>query len=112
MHGPWWRSPHSENAGLDADSPDEAKIVAQVDPISPAQAELRKDEIRMQLAARQILGADQWRKMQEHPGSPNQPPLARPNQTDLPRAVNPGRPCRPGNNRIGRGSQPVPPSGV
>ena len=59
-----------------ADSPDESKILAQIDRVTQAQAELRKDEARMQLGVRQILSADQWRKLQEArpgPGNPQRP---------------------------------------
>lgn len=48
-----------------ANSPDEGKILTQIDRISQAQTEIRKDEIRMQLATRQILSPSQWHKLQE-----------------------------------------------
>ena len=59
-----------------ADSPDEGKILAAIDRVTQAQAELRKDEARMQLGVRQILSADLWHKLQEQvrpgPGNPQQ----------------------------------------
>lgn len=48
-----------------SDSPDEGKILAQIDRVMQAQGEVRKDEARMQLGMRQILSADQWRRVQE-----------------------------------------------
>ncbi len=58
-----------------ADAPDEGKILAQIDRVMQAQAELRKDDARLQLGMRQILSVDQWRRLQQQgqPG-PNGPP--------------------------------------
>jgi Spy/CpxP family protein refolding chaperone len=58
-----------------SDSPDEAKILAQFDRLSVAQAEVRKDELRTQLAMRHIVTAEQWRKLHEQrpPGPPPSP---------------------------------------
>ncbi|MEO8100454.1 MAG: periplasmic heavy metal sensor [Acidobacteriota bacterium] len=61
-----------------ADAPDESKILSQIDRVSQAQAELKKDEARMQLAVRQILSADQWKRLQEH--NPPRPPIEGPNR--------------------------------
>jgi Spy/CpxP family protein refolding chaperone len=56
---------------MDADQPDEGKILAQVDKVAGARAELEKANARMLLAIRRVLTADQWRKLQsyqhEHP---------------------------------------------
>src|SRR5271155_5216230 len=48
---------------ISADVPDETKIVAQIDKIAQARAELEKSNARMLLAVRQVLTADQWTKL-------------------------------------------------
>ena len=48
---------------INADSPDEAKILAQIDKVAQARAELEKSNARMLLAVRQVLTADQWTKL-------------------------------------------------
>jgi periplasmic protein CpxP/Spy len=48
---------------ISADSPDEAKILAQIDRVAQARAELEKSNARMLLAVRQVLTADQWAKL-------------------------------------------------
>jgi len=48
-----------------ADQPDEAKIVAQIDRVAQARAELEKANARMLLGIRQILTPEQWKKLQE-----------------------------------------------
>jgi len=50
---------------IGADQPDEAKIVAQIDRVAQARAELEKENARMLLGIRQTLTADQWKKLQE-----------------------------------------------
>jgi hypothetical protein len=59
-----------------ADSPEEGKILAQIDRLTQAQGEVRKDEARMQVGVRQILSVDQWKRLQEqarpNPGNPQQ----------------------------------------
>ena len=47
-----------------ADQPDEAKIVAQIDKVAQARAELEKANARMLLGIRRILTPDQWKKLQ------------------------------------------------
>ena len=63
---------------MDADQPDEGKILAQVDKLAAARAELEKANARMLLAMRRVLTADQWRKLQEfnraHPPQRRPPP--------------------------------------
>jgi Spy/CpxP family protein refolding chaperone len=63
---------------MDADQPDEGKILAQVDKLAGARAELEKANARMLLAMRRVLSADQWRKLQEynhvHPPQRHGPP--------------------------------------
>jgi Spy/CpxP family protein refolding chaperone len=48
---------------INADSPDETKILAQIDKVAQARAELEKSNARMLLAVRQVLTADQWTKL-------------------------------------------------
>jgi periplasmic protein CpxP/Spy len=56
-----------EEATLDplmsADSPDETKILAQIDKVAQARSELEKSNARMLLAMRQVLTVDQWSKL-------------------------------------------------
>ena len=47
-----------------ADQPDEARIVAQIDKVAQARAELEKANARMLLGIRRILTPDQWMKLQ------------------------------------------------
>ena len=75
-----------------ADTPDEPKILAQIDKIAQARAELEKANARFLLGIRRVLTQDQWKKLQaetSHPqggrgpgqggpgGPPNPPPPAR-----------------------------------
>lgn len=54
---------------LSADQPDEAKILAQIDRVAQARAELEKANARMLLGMRRILTQDQWKKLKaEDPG--------------------------------------------
>jgi Spy/CpxP family protein refolding chaperone len=66
---------------MEADQPDEARIVAQIDKVAQARAELEKANARMLLGIRRILTPDQWKKLQgETPrpggGPGGQPPPA------------------------------------
>jgi Spy/CpxP family protein refolding chaperone len=49
---------------IQADQPDESKILSQIDAIAQARAELEKDRARMLFSIRQTLTADQWKKLQ------------------------------------------------
>jgi Spy/CpxP family protein refolding chaperone len=49
---------------LAADQPDEAKIIAQIDRVAQARADLEKAHARMLLGLRSVLTADQWQKLQ------------------------------------------------
>jgi len=66
-----------------ADQPDEAKIVAQIDKVAQARAELEKANARMLLGIRRILTPDQWKKLQAETPGPGrglggqQPPVPR-----------------------------------
>ena len=71
-----------------ADTPDESKILAQIDKIAQARAELEKANARFLLGIRRILTQDQWKKLQAEmprpkggrgpgqggPGNPPNPP--------------------------------------
>jgi Spy/CpxP family protein refolding chaperone len=50
---------------LDADQPDEAKIIAQIDRVAQARADLEKSNARMLLGLRRVLTPDQWKKLQD-----------------------------------------------
>ena len=50
---------------IEADQPDENKILAQIDSIAQARAELEKANARMLLGIRQVLTPDQWKKLRE-----------------------------------------------
>jgi Spy/CpxP family protein refolding chaperone len=55
-----------------ADSPDEAKIVAQFDKVAQARAELEKANARMLLGIRRVLTQDQWNKLKAETRNPAQ----------------------------------------
>lgn len=48
---------------LEADQPDEAKVLAQIDAIAQARAELEKANARMLFDIRKTLTPDQWKKL-------------------------------------------------
>jgi Spy/CpxP family protein refolding chaperone len=48
---------------MNADAPDETKVLAQIDKVAQARAELEKSNARMLLAVRQVLTPDQWTKL-------------------------------------------------
>jgi Spy/CpxP family protein refolding chaperone len=57
-----------------ADQPDENKIVAQIDKVAQARAELEKANARMLLAIRRVLTNEQFQKLQsQRPADPVQP---------------------------------------
>ena len=60
---------------LDADRPDESKVLVQIDRIAQARAELEKANARMLLGFRGVLNPDQWKKLQT--GGPPGPPRGR-----------------------------------
>jgi Spy/CpxP family protein refolding chaperone len=49
---------------LEVDQPDEKNVLAQIDRIAQARAELEKANARMLLGFRTVLSADQWRRLQ------------------------------------------------
>lgn len=50
---------------MEADQPDEGKILAQIDAIAQARAELEKNNARMLLGIRQVMTPDQWKKLKD-----------------------------------------------
>jgi periplasmic protein CpxP/Spy len=48
---------------MEAEQPDEGKILAQIDAIAQARAELEKGNARMLLGIRQVMTPDQWTKL-------------------------------------------------
>ena len=59
---------------MEADQPDEARIVAQIDKVAQARAELEKANARMLLGIRRILTPDQWKKLQAETSRPGRGP--------------------------------------
>ena len=59
---------------MEADQPDEARIVAQIDKVAQARAELEKANARMLLGIRRILTPDQWKKLQADAPRPGRGP--------------------------------------
>ena len=50
---------------VEADQPEEAKVVAQIDKVAQARANLEKSDALMLLAIRRVLTVDQWKKLGE-----------------------------------------------
>jgi len=50
---------------LSADRPDEAQVLAQIDKVAAARAELEKSHARMLLGIRQVLSAEQWKQLKD-----------------------------------------------
>jgi Spy/CpxP family protein refolding chaperone len=49
---------------MNAGQPDEQGVLAQIDKVASARAELEKSNARMQFAIRRVLTAEQWKKLQ------------------------------------------------
>jgi Spy/CpxP family protein refolding chaperone len=62
---------------LEADHPDEPRVLAQIDKIAQARADLEKANARFLLGLRNILTPEQWRKLEFERG-PLPPPGDRP----------------------------------
>lgn len=61
---------------MSSDSPDETKILAQIDKVAQARAELEKANARFLLGIRRVLTPEQWKKLQAErpgPGGPRGP---------------------------------------
>jgi Spy/CpxP family protein refolding chaperone len=54
-------------AMVTADPPDDSKVLAQLDRIAQARAELEKVNARMLWSLRRVLTSDQWRKLRPEP---------------------------------------------
>lgn len=82
---------------LSADRPDEAQVLAQIDKVAQARAELEKSHARMLLGIRQVLTADQWKQL----------------KSEMPRGgmrrMRPDGPGGPGGQRGPGGPQGPPP---
>jgi Spy/CpxP family protein refolding chaperone len=50
---------------ISADQPEEPKVLAQIDRVAQARAELEKSNARMLLGLRRVLTPEQWKKLQE-----------------------------------------------
>jgi Spy/CpxP family protein refolding chaperone len=76
---------------IGAEQADEAKILAQIDRVVQARAELEKENARMLLGIRRVLNLDQWKKLQaEAPRAPAPPPA--PQAPQAPQAPRPRQP--------------------
>jgi Spy/CpxP family protein refolding chaperone len=49
---------------VDAERPDEAKVIAQIDRVAQARADLEKSNAKMLLSIRRVLTVDQWKQLQ------------------------------------------------
>jgi Spy/CpxP family protein refolding chaperone len=69
-----------------ADQPDESRVLAQIDRVAQARAELEKANARMLLGIRRVLSQDQWKKLQTREPRPEGGPGAaggpRPRRSD------------------------------
>jgi Spy/CpxP family protein refolding chaperone len=92
---------------IEADQPDESKILAQIDAIAQSRAQLEKANARMLFSIRQVLTPDQWKKLRTlaHNGPPRMNGDAGPGR---------GWRSRPGGNPPGPsgGAPPAPPSQI
>jgi Spy/CpxP family protein refolding chaperone len=78
-----------------ADSPDETRILAQIDKVAQARAELEKANARLLLGIRRVLTQEQWKKLQ---AEERQPGAGRGSGQRGPGAApNPPAPGRKGN---------------
>jgi Spy/CpxP family protein refolding chaperone len=53
---------------IEADQPDESQVVAQIDKVAQARANLEKSNAQMLLAIRRVLTVEQWKKLRDLPG--------------------------------------------
>lgn len=58
---------------MSADQPDESRILAQIDRVAQARAELEKANARMLLGIRRVMTADQWEKLKTLNPAPPEP---------------------------------------
>jgi Spy/CpxP family protein refolding chaperone len=88
---------------IEADQPDEAKILSQIDAVAQARADLEKANARMLFDIRKTLTPDQWQKLktmrEEHRGGKMMRDQRR----------GPGGPGGPGGQSTWRKQRPGPP---
>lgn len=65
---------------MSSDTPDETKILAQIDKVAQARAELEKANARFLLGIRRVLTPDQWKKLQAERPAPGRGPGGPPPQ--------------------------------
>ena len=53
---------------IEADQPNEAQVITQIDKVAQARANLEKSNAQMLLAIRRVLTVDQWKKLRDQPG--------------------------------------------
>ena len=53
---------------VEADQPDETQVIAQIDKVAQARANLEKSNAQMLLAIRRVLTVEQWKKLRDLPG--------------------------------------------
>jgi Spy/CpxP family protein refolding chaperone len=53
---------------IEADQPEETRVIAQIDKVAQARANLEKSNAQMLLAIRAVLTVDQWKKLRDIPG--------------------------------------------
>jgi len=58
---------------LAADQPDEKKVLAQIDKVAQARAELEKADAAMLLGFRRVLSVEQWKKLQSEQSGGREP---------------------------------------
>jgi periplasmic protein CpxP/Spy len=75
-----------------ADTPDETRILSQIDKVAQARAELEKANARFLLGIRRVLTADQWKKLQAE--RPRQPGPGSGGPGGMPRPAEGPRPLR------------------
>ena len=95
---------------MEADQPDEAKLLAQIDKIAQARAELEKANGHMLVSMRRVLTPEQWRKLQASAGPGGRGGGAMPHGPGGPMPHGPGGPGGPppGGRGPGGGDQPQP----
>ena len=91
---------------MEADQPDEAQLLAQIDKVTQARARLEKSHVEMLLATRRILTPEQAQKLRDL-----RPMLAPPRQGFGPPEGGPGGPREGGPGGPPGGPPPPPPSG-
>ncbi|GGH01924.1 Spy/CpxP family protein refolding chaperone [Silvibacterium dinghuense] len=102
---------------IEAEQPDESKILAQIDAVAQARAELEKDRARMLFSIRQVLTPDQWKKLKTvahdgpgrfgGPGGPDGKGWRRGGPNGQGKAPN-GQPPAPGGDQSGAPQQQPP----